>query len=44
MLDLGASEKYFSEELIDFALSDEEIEESEKIFEDYPKPEHLKSK
>ncbi|MBI4842777.1 MAG: TrpB-like pyridoxal phosphate-dependent enzyme [Nitrospirae bacterium] len=44
MLDLNAYEKYFSEELSDFALSDEEIEESEKIFKDYPKPQHLKSR
>jgi tryptophan synthase beta chain len=44
MLDLGAYEKYFSEELTDFALSDEEIEKSEEIFKDYPKPQHLKSR
>lgn len=44
MLDLGAYERYFSNNLTDFELSDKEMEEAEKIFKDYPKPEHLKSK
>ena len=44
LLDLGAYSKYFSGELEDYALSDEEIEKSEEIFRDYPKPEHLKSR
>jgi tryptophan synthase beta chain len=44
LLDLGAYSKYFSGELEDYALSDEDIEKSEEIFRDYPKPEHLKSR
>jgi tryptophan synthase beta chain len=44
LLDLGAYSKYFSGELEDYALSDEDIEKSEEIFKDYPKPEHLKSR
>ncbi len=44
MLDLMAYEKYFSEELTDFELTDEEMKKAEEIFKDYPKPEHIKSK
>lgn len=44
MLDLGAYERYFSKNLTDFELSDADMEEAEKIFKDYPKPEHLKSR
>ena len=44
LLDLVAYDKYFSNELINFELSDKEILEAEKIFEDYPKPEMLKSR
>ncbi|MBI4825645.1 MAG: TrpB-like pyridoxal phosphate-dependent enzyme [Nitrospirae bacterium] len=44
MLDLNAYERYFSNNLTDFELSDKEMEEAEKIFKDYPKPEHLKSR
>jgi tryptophan synthase beta chain len=44
LLDLGAYSKYFSGQLEDFALSDDDIEKSEEIFRDYPKPEHLKSR
>jgi tryptophan synthase beta chain len=44
LLDLGAYAKYFSGELIDYHLPEEEILESEKIFADYPKPTVLKSR
>jgi tryptophan synthase beta chain len=44
LLDLMAYEKYFSGELTNFELSDDEIEASEKVFENHPKPEVLKSK
>ncbi len=43
LLDLGAYDKFFSDQLSDFALSDEEIHRSEKDFEGYPKPRRLKS-
>ena len=41
LLDLGAYTKYFSGELEDYELPEAEILESEKIFEDYPKPQIL---
>jgi tryptophan synthase beta chain len=44
LLDFSAYEKYFSGNLVNFSLSDEEIEASEKIFENHPKPEILKSR
>lgn len=44
LLDLGAYEKYFSKELIDHALSDEELKQSEKVFENYPKPQIIRSR
>lgn len=44
LIDLAAYDKYFAGELYNFALSDEEIEASEKVFEDYPKPQLLKSR
>jgi tryptophan synthase beta chain len=44
LLDLGAYAKYFSGDLIDYRLPDEEILESEKIFADYPKPQIIKSR
>ena len=44
LLDLVAYDKYFSNELINFELSDQEIAESEKIFENYPKPQLIKSR
>jgi tryptophan synthase beta chain len=44
LLDLGAYVKYFSGDLVDYRLPDEEILESEKIFADYPKPQIIKSR
>jgi tryptophan synthase beta chain len=44
LLDLSAYDKYFSNELINFELSEEEMQASEKIFADFPKPEILKSR
>lgn len=43
LLDLGAYEKYFSNDLSDFSISDDELEQSEAVFKDFPKPELLKS-
>jgi len=43
LLDLTAYEKYLADELTNFALSDEEIEEAEKVFADFPEPAALKS-
>jgi len=43
LLDLGAYEKYFSNELDDFSISDNELEQSEEVFKDFPKPQVLKS-
>ena len=43
LLDLGSYEKYFSNELENFSLTDEELEKSESVFKDFPKPELLKS-
>jgi hypothetical protein len=37
-------DKYFSKELTDFALSEEEIASAEKVFENFPKPGLLKSR
>jgi len=44
LLDLGAYEKYFLGELKNYALSDEDITSSQKVFESYPKPGILKSR
>jgi tryptophan synthase beta chain len=44
LLDLGAYEKYFAGELQNYALSDEDITSSQKVFESYPKPGILKSR
>ena len=43
LLDLMAYDKYFANDLINYELSDEDLAESEKIFENFPKPELLKS-
>jgi tryptophan synthase beta chain len=44
LLDFGAYEKYFSGDLINFEMTDDEINQSEKVFENFPKPAHLKSR
>ncbi|MBW2411425.1 MAG: TrpB-like pyridoxal phosphate-dependent enzyme [Deltaproteobacteria bacterium] len=44
LIDLGAYDKFLSGELQDFDYPAEEIAEAEKILEQYPKPEHLKSR
>ncbi len=44
LLDLGAYDKYFACELEDCVLSEEEILESKKIFEKFPKPKKLISR
>ena len=44
LLDLMAYDKYFSNELKNFELTEEEMLESEKVFENYPKPKLIKSR
>jgi len=44
LLDLTAYEKFLSDELTNFVLSDEEIEEAEKVYAEFPKPQTLKSR
>jgi tryptophan synthase beta chain len=44
LLDLSAYDKYFAHELQDLELSEEQILESEKVFENHPKPQILKSR
>jgi tryptophan synthase beta chain len=44
LIDLSAYDKYFSGGLTDFVLTEEEIQESEKVFESFPKPQLLKSR
>jgi tryptophan synthase beta chain len=44
LLDLGSYEKYYADELENFGLSDEDLQNSEKVFEDFPKPQLLKSR
>ena len=44
LLDFGAYEKYFSGNLINYEMTDDEISQSEKVFEKFPKPAHLKSR
>lgn len=43
LLDLAGYEKYFAGELTDYELSDEQMQESMKVFADFPKPQDLKS-
>jgi len=44
LLDLAAYEKYFSGKLEDYQLEDDILEESEKAFANFPKPERLTSR
>jgi len=44
LIDLVGYDKYFSKELTNFALSDKEIAAAEKVFENFPKPDLLKSR
>jgi tryptophan synthase beta chain len=44
LLDLGAYSKYLAGELEDYVMSDKDIQESEEIYKDYPKPKHIKSR
>ena len=44
LIDLVGYDKYFSKELTDFALSEEDIASAEKVFENFPKPGLLKSR
>ncbi|MEE8399989.1 MAG: TrpB-like pyridoxal phosphate-dependent enzyme [Desulfobacterales bacterium] len=44
LIDLGSYDKYFAGELEDYTLTDEAMLASEKVFEDYPKPERLESR
>jgi tryptophan synthase beta chain len=44
LIDLMAYDKYFAGELHNFALTDEELLESKKVFEDFPKPQLIKSR
>ena len=44
LLDLAAYDKYFARELEDYILSEEEISKSEKVFENFPKPQKLSSR
>jgi len=44
LLDLGAYERYFANELQNEVLSDDELEEAEKVFANHPKPAVLKSR
>ena len=41
LLDLAAYDKYFSGDLKDYSLDDKTLEESERVFADFPKPERL---
>jgi tryptophan synthase beta chain len=43
LIDLGSYDKYFSGDLKNYVLEDEDLREAEKVFENYPKPQHLKS-
>ncbi|MFP4194321.1 MAG: TrpB-like pyridoxal phosphate-dependent enzyme [Desulfosalsimonas sp.] len=43
LLDLGAYEAYFAGNIKDIELSQADLEASEKVYADYPKPEHLKN-
>jgi tryptophan synthase beta chain len=44
LIDLGAYDKFLSGSLEDYDFPAEDIAEAEKILEQYPKPEHLKSR
>ena len=44
LLDLGGYDKYFAGELDNFFLTDDELLTSEKVFENFPKPQILKSR
>lgn len=44
LIDLVAYDKYFAGELQNFALTDAELSASQKVFENYPKPQLLKSR
>jgi tryptophan synthase beta chain len=44
LIDLAAYENYLGGKMQDYVLTDEEMMESEKVFEDYPKPALLKSR
>ena len=44
LIDLGSYDKYFSGALNNFELTDDELTEGEKSFENFPKPELLKSR
>jgi len=44
LLDLAAYDKYLSGDLEDYELADEVLEENERVFADFPKPELLKSR
>lgn len=43
LLDLGAYEKYYANELQNYGLSDDELEKAEEVFKDFPKPQLIKS-
>jgi tryptophan synthase beta chain len=43
LIDLGSYDKYFSGGLINYDLSDADLKEAEKVFENYPKPQKMKS-
>ena len=43
LIDLASYDRYFAGDLENFEISDAELEESEKIFADFPKPEMVKS-
>ncbi|MCP4686544.1 MAG: TrpB-like pyridoxal phosphate-dependent enzyme [Desulfobacterales bacterium] len=44
LLDLAAYEKYLSGDMENYSFTDEELEESEKVFADFPKPARMKSR
>ena len=44
LLDLGAYEKFFTGNLKDYEMTDDDICQSKKVFENFPKPELLKSR
>jgi tryptophan synthase beta chain len=44
LIDLGSYDKYFSGALQNYEIPDEELLEAEKIFENFPKPQLLKSR
>ena len=44
LIDLGAYDKYFAGELSNFVLTEEEMMASEKVFENFPKPQLIKSR